>query len=151
MGPGTVPWTLHIACASGFFLLSFVADVFVVLSVYRSTHSYVGITSLRLKMVCIAGLTALITANIVTTVMKGDSHTRHQGTAAGGGAGHNTTALHAASHKDGTQFPGGALIEWLCALCQLGFNSTFYFDLVNTDRKRGGRANVLYSSFSQRD
>lgn len=107
--PDETIWSLHIVCASGFFLLSFVANCLFTWSMWNRPN-IIQPKSIRFKAICIVLEFVLILANVSVTVMQHAS---------------------VAEKKSGTSqdFPGGALIEWLLTFSQLAFNFSFVADL----------------------
>ena len=103
--PTETLWDLHIICASGFFLVTFVANILFLYSVRK--HSIISSTSIRLKSIFIFIQFLLIMANIITTIVQ-NSEGKTRGK---------------------TRFPGGPFIEWLITISQLCFYVSFVTDL----------------------
>ena len=113
--PSDTIWSVHIICASGFFLLSFVANCLFTWSMWNRPK-IIQPKSIRFKTVCIALEFLLILANILVALMQRASKAEN-------------------SSGTGQQFPGGPLIEWLLTFSQLTFNFSFVVDLRRIEKE----------------
>lgn len=109
--PQETLWNLHIICASGFFLVTFVANILFVKSIWKHPN-IISATSVKLKSILIFIQFILIVANVVTTIIQSQEGVKH----------------------DKTKFPGGPFIEWLITMSQLCFYLSFVYDLKSLER-----------------
>lgn len=109
--PSETPWAFHIACASGFFILTFVANALFLKAMWN--RNIISKESIRFKTVMVIVQAALITANVTLTVSK-------QGVGGDEAKGN---------------FPGGALLEWLLTFATWGYNFSFVRDLASIERE----------------
>ena len=114
--PKETIWSVHIICASGFFLLSFVANCLFTWSMWNRPK-IIQPKSIRFKTVCIFLELLLLLANIFVTVMQ---HSSNKG---------------GRTFEIPQNFPGGALIEWLLTFTQLAFNFSFVVDLRRIEKE----------------
>ena len=110
--PQETLWNLHIFCASGFFLVTFVANIFFVKSIWKHPN-IITARSVKLKSILIFIQFMLIAANVVTTIIQINKGVKH----------------------DKTKFPGGPFIEWLITMSQLCFYFSFVYDLKSLEQK----------------
>jgi hypothetical protein len=103
--PQETLWTMHIICASGFFLVSFVADCLFVYSARRAAVPtetgfiyLVPPSSFNFKLANTTLQAILITAQV---------------------------ALSGQTANDKMAFPGGPFIEWCLAFCQVRSSATW--------------------------
>lgn len=106
-----MPWAFHTACASGFFLLAFLANCLFLKSMWN--RDIVSRESLQLKTIVVLVQAALITANVTLVVSQHD----------------------VSEHEAQGDFPGGPLLEWLLTLSMWAYNFSFVADLSSIENK----------------